>query len=344
MRRALVAAATLLSILLTQAPPAGAAPRDPKNVSSAQRQANLAAARLAAAETSLAMVEDEVHSLEARTAATRHRLAGLEGQVKALAVRQYVSGGSGIDWLHVTDLSRAARAQTLMRYVTQGNTDAIDAYRATREDLVAGEAALTVGLDQHRRAIAGLRAQRAAALRELARLAAVQKAADAKRAADAAKARSARSSGPGQRRQPAPAPAAGPARIIGSGNWICPVQGPHSFSNDWGQPRSGGRRHQGNDILAPRGTPVVANVAGTVKQHHSGAGGLSYYLSGSDGHTYYGAHLNSYAAQGNVAAGTVIGYVGTSGNASGGPPHLHFEIHPNGGGATNPYPTLTAYC
>ncbi|HEX2063230.1 MAG TPA: M23 family metallopeptidase, partial [Acidimicrobiales bacterium] len=118
-----------------------------------------------------------------------------------------------------------------------------------------------------------------------------------------------------------------------------------AFTNDWGQPRSGGRRHQGNDILSPRGTPVVASVAGTVRGHNSGLGGISYYLNGADGNTYFGTHLDRLSGvSGRVAAGTVIGYVGNTGNARGGPPHLHFEIHPGGGRPVNPYPTLVKYC
>jgi murein DD-endopeptidase MepM/ murein hydrolase activator NlpD len=97
--------------------------------------------------------------------------------------------------------------------------------------------------------------------------------------------------------------------------------------------------------MAPRGTPVVANVSGSVSAHNSSRGGISYYLRGSDGNTYFGTHLDSLSgASGQVAAGTVIGRVGNSGNASGGPPHLHFEIHPGGGGPVNPYPTVARYC
>ena len=142
----------------------------------------------------------------------------------------------------------------------------------------------------------------------------------------------------------ASAPAASrPSGVIASGDWVCPVQGPRAFSNDWGQPRSGGRRHQGTDILSPRGTPVVASVGGSVRHHNSSLGGLSYYLAGDDGNTYFGTHLSGFAASGRVSAGTVVGYVGDSGNARG-TPHLHFEIHPGGGGAVNPYPTLQKYC
>ena len=126
--------------------------------------------------------------------------------------------------------------------------------------------------------------------------------------------------------------------------WVCPVAGPRAFSNDYGAPRGGGRSHQGTDLLSPRGTPVVANVSGVVQQHGNSLGGLAYFLRGDDGNRYYGAHLDSYGASGQVSAGTVIGTVGDSGDAQGGPTHLHFEIHPGGNGNTNPYSTISRYC
>ena len=97
--------------------------------------------------------------------------------------------------------------------------------------------------------------------------------------------------------------------------------------------------------MASRGTPVVANVSGSVRPHNSGLGGISYYLSGSDGNTYFGTHLDRLSGvSGPVQAGTVIGYVGSTGNAPESAPHLHFEMHPGGGGPVNPYPTLRKYC
>ena len=125
------------------------------------------------------------------------------------------------------------------------------------------------------------------------------------------------------------------------GSFVFPVKGPHSFSNDWHAPRTG-HLHQGNDVFASMGTPSVACVTGTVNQGEGKNAGLYVRLVGDDGNVYYYMHLQRYAATGHVGAGTVIGYVGDTGNASGGPPHLHFEIHPGGGAAINPYPILRA--
>lgn len=137
-------------------------------------------------------------------------------------------------------------------------------------------------------------------------------------------------------------PAAG-ARAAGAG-MRCPVTGPVTFVNDWGFPRSGGRSHEGNDLFAPRGRPVVATVSGLAVPAIGGLGGNQVRLYGDDGVGYFYTHLDRFGHSGRVSAGTVVGYVGATGNAAGGPPHLHFELHPGGGAAVNPYPRLREAC
>lgn len=125
-------------------------------------------------------------------------------------------------------------------------------------------------------------------------------------------------------------------------NIICPVQGPSAYGDTWGAPRSGGRRHQGTDMLAPTGTPLQAVVSGFVGQRSNRLGGITISLQGDNGNRYYYAHLSAYEGPGGyVAQGQVIGYVGDTGNATG-VPHLHFEIHPGGGVPVNPYPSVRA--
>ena len=142
---------------------------------------------------------------------------------------------------------------------------------------------------------------------------------------------------------------------------VFPVLGTANFSDDFGAPRSQGS-HQGVDILAPRHALALAAEAGRVRFHMgSSRAGCMLYLDGRSGTQYLYIHLNNDLTEGNdnrggcvsgvafprglrsgarVRAGQPIGYVGDSGDANGIHPHLHFERHPGGGGATNPYPYL----
>lgn len=124
---------------------------------------------------------------------------------------------------------------------------------------------------------------------------------------------------------------------------VCPVAGPNSFVDSFGWPRVG-HTHQGIDLISPFGTPVVAAHPGVVSHSSSGSGGISAYVRAPSGTFTFYAHLSSYSsASGSVGAGTVIGYVGSTGNA-GSTNHLHFEYHPGGGAAVNPYQMLRAVC
>ena len=122
---------------------------------------------------------------------------------------------------------------------------------------------------------------------------------------------------------------------------MCPLPGA-AYANDFGAPRSG-HSHQGNDMFAPTGTNELAVVNGNVTYGDGGGGGMGAYIAGDDGNRYVYYHLSQYVGPPrHVTAGEVIGKVGSTGDATG--PHLHFEIHPFGGAAIDPYPTLQKIC
>jgi len=311
------------------------------DVTNAQKRANAAAQKLAQANTDLAQIEDDIVKVEADQKATEAELAGLRSAVQETAVRSYVhAGGSDLPFLLGGDLNAEARANALARFVTMGSFDQIDRYRALEADLESGAALLADRKAAQAAAVDDLNTKRASALKELARLQELQRKRE-QAAAAAQRARAAASAAASSRRT---STARGAAPQIMGGSWLCPVAGAHAFGNDYGDARSGGRHHAGNDILAARGTPIVAPVAGTVSFRSVSVGGRSFFLEGVDGNEYFGTHLSGYAGGArSVSAGEVIGYVGDDGNARG-TPHLHFEIHPGHHGTINPYPTLSAHC
>ena len=165
-----------------------------------------------------------------------------------------------------------------------------------------------------------------------------------------------------ERERLAAAAAHGGAGAIPGVLLICPVDRPHGYGDDFGAPRySGGfHPHAGNDIFAPYGTPIRAPFPGYASDASNGLGGLSVKVIGAAGYVY-NAHLSQMAPSvpGPVSKGTIVGYVGDSGDALGGAPHDHFEWHPSVvppnphkspsgyteiGGAIDPYPYLNSVC
>jgi len=116
----------------------------------------------------------------------------------------------------------------------------------------------------------------------------------------------------------------------------CPVAGPHAYTDDFGAPRPG-HIHEGIDIQAATGTPIVAPFPGHVVQSYDPGGGNDVFVYGALGYVF-NAHLSAYGATGNVQTGTVIGYVGATGDATG--PHDHFEWHPK---VIPPHPWTSPY-
>ncbi len=134
---------------------------------------------------------------------------------------------------------------------------------------------------------------------------------------------------------------------------VFPLDGDYDLPliNSWGYPRAPGtidqHWHEGIDLFAPRGTPIVAAESGEITDIGVGVlGGLKVWVLGDSGTRWYYAHLGSFNPHieigDRLSAGALIGYVGTTGNAVGTPPHLHLQMHPDGGRPVNPYPILQA--
>ena len=326
------------------------------DLASARASANKAAAAMSDAESTLGRLSGQINQLEAQQASAKARIDALRGVVHQIAVHRYINADAARLASLDPDINAQAEATALSRYALQGNQDAIDQFSAAADDLRLASKGLQAKNALQKDAVATLAKREAAVTAQLSKLeqlesqrqtAAVRSATLAKAAPGATQAApGATQAAPGAAKAAPGATRAAPTGPIVTGAWVCPVQGPVAFTDSFGAPRAGGRRHEGVDMMSPRGTPTVAPVSGTLQDHPNALGGNAWYVYGDDGNTYYGAHLDSYANgnAGHVQAGTVIGYVGNTGDASGGATHLHFEIHPHGGAAVDPYPTVKQYC
>ncbi len=331
-----------------------AAERAVREIAAARERADRAAEAVGEAYAALAALEDELVALERNQELAAARLETVRASVRRLAVDQYVRAGSTVGFPLPLDgdLDLAVRREALGRFVTAGATDDLDRYDQVAEDLARTGRELERRRQQQTEAMTSLQARQRdlnARLAELERLERRRQAEVTRRLAaerarrlaeERARAAAARTTG---------ATRSSTDRAAGSGrvfieDFVCPVAGPRAFSDTWGAPRSGGRRHQGTDMFSPMGTPIVAPVSGYVTFRSVRLGGLSFYLQGDDGNRYFGTHLSGYEGEARrVRQGEVIAYNGDTGNARG-TPHLHFEIHPGGGRPVNPYPTLRAHC
>jgi murein DD-endopeptidase MepM/ murein hydrolase activator NlpD len=311
--------------------------------------ANAVAQSLVVVQARLEIAQDTADRLRREVQAAQSKVEGLQGQLDDRARDVYTNGAASslevllgaatfaefsarLDYLgrsqdqdmdlvnQVTnEKARLARKQIAVRKL-QARLD------SDRRDLEQQQRVLQQKLDAASGVLDGLRADQAEAERIVENLA------DRREREIAA----ARIAAAGHSHSVTPISGPGPFSV-------CPVDPPRGYSNDFGAPRSGGRTHQGNDIFAPTGTPIRAPFAGTASDASNSVGGLSVTVYGSQGYVY-NAHLSRMGQLGSVSAGTIIGYVGTSGNAAGTSPHDHFEWHPGNGGAVNPYPYLNQVC
>jgi peptidoglycan LD-endopeptidase LytH len=302
-----------------------------------------------------------------RRVSALYRAGGSIGMWASLLEAQdpadFASRKANIDKVVASDARLRTRAQDGAGEIAVLEAQAQDAFSAKVRAQTAAEkeaAEISQLMQRQSAAIASADARvrdlveqerRAAAARELARLAAEQEAARQAREAEIAAARAAAAATgttsnlrPGVGSDPLSSndPYLGP-------RGACPVGPVHSFTDTWHAPRSGGRKHQGTDVFAPYGAPAYAVVDGVIERWSNGSlGGIALWLRGDDGARYYYAHnVSNVATPGSrVKAGQLVAFVGTTGNAATTPPHIHFEAHPPPGsnGARNPYPWLRALC
>jgi peptidoglycan LD-endopeptidase LytH len=313
-----------------------------------QREATVLAARMNAVRTKIALAADRLDALVREMVQAGSELLALQEQLGARAWAAYEAGpGNTIELLlgsssfsEFTDrlefLDKAQRSDRDLVIQTQHHRNELidkqqqvralqERLAADQRNLVSQQKLLQAKLADAQATLLALDGHRAEAQSLVQRLAdRRQREIEAARLA-AAEARG--RSGP---------PGSGPFRI-------CPVDQPRAYSNDFGVPRPGGRRHQGIDIFAPEGTPIRAPFPGVAVDSSNDVGGLAVKVLGGRGFVY-NAHLSAIGNIGSVSVGTVIGYVGSTGNARGTPPHDHFEWHPGNGGAVNPYAYLNQVC
>jgi murein DD-endopeptidase MepM/ murein hydrolase activator NlpD len=339
MRRPLLGLFVLAS-LLGAVPVVEAAPLDDARRRQRALEAELraATAELQAAEAVLAEATDQLNFDRRQLAAARRQDASARAALAGQAAAMYRSGGLAIaDALLDRDPALVPGRVELATVLASRHAEILadarvagDAYQAVLGRVTRGYERARAVRERARRAVQRLEAGLEEARRLEARLVRLE-----------------------QRRQQRarlaaiPPPAGGGGPVVGGS--ACILERPYSYVDSWGAPRSGGRGHEGTDVMAPHGARVFAIVDGVVsRESTSGNGGIQLYLQGDNGAEYFYAHLSGYAVPtgARVRAGQLIAYNGQTGNAQYTSPHVHFEIHPGGPGSApvNPYPTLRRVC
>lgn len=289
------------------------------------------------AEAELARSQDAARTARARIETLQADLATIQRALERRAAALFISGGSpqALALLTSESVTDAVDRMEFASAVAQGDSDLATRVSVQTQELSWRRQELASAIVAQAQATADLEARERSVQEELDRIADRVRTLETQLAAE-------------QSPSPAPEPRPNGPDLppVGTG-WLqtCPVNGPSSFVDSFGDPRPGGRTHQGIDMIAARGTPVVAVNAGTVHKTGSSIGGygIVVFHDGSSDWTFY-THFDSYGSYGEgaqVPAGATIGYVGNTGTTV---YHLHFEYHPGGGAALNPYSALLGVC
>ncbi|MEO8694552.1 MAG: peptidoglycan DD-metalloendopeptidase family protein [Acidimicrobiales bacterium] len=340
-------------------------------VADAQTRADKATAAYFDAESKLEVLKVDLAEQETALAGAEGEVDRLKTDLRDFLVDQYTSNTDEFTFFSMSDINQALVQNSLASVLADRKGTAIEDYRAAVKDLSVLTNTLNSQRNEQKKQVDYLATIKSNFTSEVAKLATEKANLDAllskleaaeqvriraelaakqeearRRADEEARARTTTTTTRKTSSTPVPTTPTKTGGTSGSvvALKVCPVQGGASYSDTYGQPRGGGRLHIGVDLSAPIGTPVVAPVDGNVSFSSDAAGGNTFIMTGTDGNFYYGAHLSKQGpSSGAVKAGTVIGAVGQTGNAS--VPHLHFEIHPGGrGNVTNPYPSVARVC
>lgn len=286
-------------------------------LSAAQKELDRLVASFEAAQTTLESLSGEVSAAESRYAVLEGQLTDVQKSINARAASNYRFGPTVLlnVLLGARDFRQLGTAVDLFESVTNSDRRTLNDVKQVREETARLKTALDAKRVEQQKAVNQLKQRQGQMQGSLAELG---------RQYESVKDRLETS----------------------KSGFAFPVKAPYSFVDTWGAPRPGYRKHQGTDIFAVYGTPVLAVVDGIIEDKAVTAigGNKLWVRSPGDGWRYYYAHMAGYApgiTNGTrVKRGQTIGYIGTSGNAAGTPPHVHFETHVGGGAATNPYPIL----
>ena len=338
--RRIVFGLALLGLLLAGIPALQAAPLDDarRRERALKGELQQATAELQATEAALARAEDQLAYDKGQLQAADRQQRGARAALAGQAAAMYRSGGLAFaDALLDQDPAQVPGRVEMATVLVSRNAQLIedaqvtgDAYRSVLGRVTRGYERAKELHDQARAAVAKLESGLEEAQAVEARLVRLE-----------------------QRRKaatkvaPTPPPGGGGGGgAVSSSGKACILERPYSYVDSWGAPRSGGRSHQGTDVMAPHGARVFAFVNGVVsRESTSSNGGIQLYLQGDNGVEYFYAHLSGYAVStgARVRAGQLIAYNGQTGNAQYTAPHVHFEVHMSGG-AVNPYPHLKPVC
>jgi murein DD-endopeptidase MepM/ murein hydrolase activator NlpD len=334
--RTLLRAVIVAALCLALASPAGASRRsDPPTSRDLQRRADAAAARYDRAMAQVGKLGDDIAALEHKIGEAESKMGPVRAAVTRRAVAVYTSD-RGLDafagFADGGDIVESARGAKLASGISGRDYAVLKTMGAAAAELARRRDRLADRRAEEQRATDDLQTERHNVEQALAFM--------VKREAGLQSHLIPRASR-GERVPLDAGPSSGPIPTVA--DFVCPIRGPLTFTDTWGAPRGGGRRHEGTDLMNAYGTPNVAVVSGDFETHHSGLGGLSIYLHGDDGNTYYYAHLSQIVGPDRrVAQGEVIALTGSSGDAT--TPHTHFEFHPAGGPAVNSYPLVRGHC